>query len=126
TEGWTAPTTTNAPLARWDHTAVWAGGEMIVWGGYQGYGNALNSGGRYNPANDSWTATSTTGAPDGRGDHTAVWTGGKMVVWGGFYYDGSVYYLDTRGRNIPRSATWAAPTTTTAPTTREVPTRRSG
>ena len=29
---------------------------MIVWGGF-GYGDILNTGGRYNPTDDSWTAT---------------------------------------------------------------------
>jgi hypothetical protein len=31
---WTATSTTNAPFARYGHTAVWTGSEMIVWGGY--------------------------------------------------------------------------------------------
>ena len=30
---WTATSTTNAPAARFRHTAVWTGSEMIVWGG---------------------------------------------------------------------------------------------
>ena len=30
---WTATSTTNAPTARFGHTAVWTGSEMIVWGG---------------------------------------------------------------------------------------------
>src|SRR5437667_6553952 len=30
---WGATTTANAPLARSDHTAVWTGSEMIIWGG---------------------------------------------------------------------------------------------
>src|ERR1019366_4645529 len=30
---WTAVTTTGAPAARYQHTAVWTGSEMIVWGG---------------------------------------------------------------------------------------------
>ena len=30
---WTATSTTNAPAARVDQTAVWTGSEMIVWGG---------------------------------------------------------------------------------------------
>ena len=34
TDSWTATSTTNAPAARYDHTAVWTGSEMIVWGGY--------------------------------------------------------------------------------------------
>ena len=38
-----------ARRARYDHTAVWTGSEMIVWGGYGGV-SYLNDGGRYNPA----------------------------------------------------------------------------
>ena len=33
TDTWTAISTTNAPDAREDHTAVWTGSQMIVWGG---------------------------------------------------------------------------------------------
>src|SRR5436309_10823052 len=79
---WTATSLTNAPAARADHTAVWTGSEMIVWGGYDG-SSEVNTGGRYNPSTDSWTATSTTNAPAARGAHTAVWTGSEMIVWGG-------------------------------------------
>src|SRR5438477_1698558 len=74
---WTATSLTNAPTARYGHTAVWTGSEMILWGG------GSNTGGRYNPSTDSWTATSTTNAPTARSPHTAVWTGSEMIVWGG-------------------------------------------
>ena len=80
---WAATSTANAPSARDDHTAVWTGSEMIVWGGVMTC-SYLNTGGRYNPSTDSWTATSTTNAPAGRDDHTAVWTGSEMIVWGGY------------------------------------------
>src|SRR5881628_2871577 len=86
TDSWTATSTTSAPAARQQHTAVWTGSEMIVWGGTDG-SSFFNTGGRYNPGTDSWTATSTTGAPAGRNSHTAVWTGTEMIVWGG--YNGS-------------------------------------
>ena len=33
TDSWTATSTTNAPAGRAEHTAVWTGSEMIVWGG---------------------------------------------------------------------------------------------
>src|SRR5213596_3540770 len=61
TDSWTATSTTNAPEARYYHTAIWTGNRMVVWGG-QGT-TYLNTGGRYNPSTDSWTATSTTNAP---------------------------------------------------------------
>ena len=36
TNTWTATSTVNAPEGRSSHTAVWNGGEMIVWGGQAG------------------------------------------------------------------------------------------
>ena len=71
----------SAPAARSQHTAIWTGTEMIVWGG-SGNGPS-NDGGRYNPTGDSWTGVSTTGAPFARELHTAVWTGSEMIIWGG-------------------------------------------
>jgi N-acetylneuraminic acid mutarotase len=44
---WTATNTTNVPVGRTYHTAIWTGSEMIVWGGYGGGVVFLNSGGRY-------------------------------------------------------------------------------
>ena len=67
-DSWTATSTTN-PTARANHTAVWSGSEMIVWGGYYYDGMNYyywNTGGRYNPGTNSWTATSTTNAPSAR------------------------------------------------------------
>jgi hypothetical protein len=79
----------HAPQGRNDHTAVWTGTEVIVWGGY---GNAfLNSGGRYDPLTDTWTATRDIGAPEPRYSHTAVWTGTEMIVWGGYNYQGDIF-----------------------------------
>jgi hypothetical protein len=74
-----------APAARYFHTAVWTGSEMIVWGGENEISPYfLTSGGRYNPSGNggvgSWTELTTTGAPAARAWHTAVWTGGEMVV----------------------------------------------
>src|SRR5580765_987152 len=94
---WTGTSTTNAPEARLDHTAVWTGSEMIVSGGADGFVD-LNTGGRYDPSTDNWTATSTTNAPASRYGHTAVWTGREMIVWGGL---GSSGFLDTGSRYNP-------------------------
>ena len=59
TDDTSTPTSvTNAPEGRENHTAVWTGAEMIVWGG-DNSGVYLNIGGRYNPSTDSWTATSS-------------------------------------------------------------------
>jgi N-acetylneuraminic acid mutarotase len=103
----------NDPYPRTDHTAVWTGSEMIVWGGNSG--TYLNAGERYNPSTDSWTATSMVNTPDARGNHTAVWTGTEMVVWGGAdTYD----LLNTGGRYNPSTDSWTPASTINAPSAR--------
>jgi hypothetical protein len=117
TDTWTATSTTNAPIGRFIHTAVWTGSEMIVWGGAGCNGGCiLNTGGRYNPSTNSWTATSTTNAPSERYLHTAVWTGSEMIVWGGDAVDNG--YSNTGGRYNPGTNSWTATSTTNAPTGR--------
>ncbi len=50
TDTWTATSTTNAPSARYGHSAVWTGSKMVVWGGLGDSGD-VNTGGVYsNPA----------------------------------------------------------------------------
>jgi N-acetylneuraminic acid mutarotase len=109
---WTATSTTNPASPRYEHTAVWTGTEMIVWGGSQPP-DVLNTGGRYNPSTDTWSTTSTTSAPDARIDHTAVWTGTEMIVWGG---NGCCpIYFNTGGRYNPATDSWTATSTANAP-----------
>jgi N-acetylneuraminic acid mutarotase len=105
TDTWT-PTSigTNVPDSRMNHTAVWTGSEMIVWGGEEEFGNVLNTGGQYNPFTDSWQPTSTgTDAPWSRTHHTAVWTGTEMIIWGGVQDE---WGLNSGGRYNPVSDTW--------------------
>src|SRR5947208_8071884 len=80
TDTWTPTSTTNAPDARYLHTAVWTGSEMIVWGG-GGNISLFNTGGRYNPSTDTWTAPSTTTTPTPRSVNTPVWTSTARLVW---------------------------------------------
>jgi N-acetylneuraminic acid mutarotase len=108
---WTATSNVNPPDARWDHTAVWTGSEMVVWGGINSI--RLNTGGRYNPSTDSWAATSLVNAPTGRNLHAAVWTGSEMIVWGG------EPILNTGGRYNPITDSWTATSTANAPAARE-------
>jgi N-acetylneuraminic acid mutarotase len=81
-DSWNTLSSTGAPGARYHHTAIWTGTEMVVWGGTDGAAN-FNSGARYDPLSDMWTPTSTTGAPSARAEHGAVWTGTEMIIWGG-------------------------------------------
>jgi hypothetical protein len=84
---------------------------MIVWGG----GSTVNTGGVYDPANDTWTATlADATAPLSRTSHTAVWTGTKMIVWGG-YTTGRV---NTGGVYDPAGNSWSATSLTSVPTAR--------
>jgi Galactose oxidase, central domain len=108
---WTATNINNAPAARSNHTAVWTGSEMIIWGGADPF--VMNTGARYNPDTDSWVATTMTNAPAARGLHTAVWTGTEMIVWGG----GGVGFVasNTGGRYNPIADSWTATSTTDAP-----------
>ena len=39
TDSWVATSYTSAPTPRCQHTAVWTGSEMIVWGGADDAGN---------------------------------------------------------------------------------------
>ncbi len=103
-DSWTATGAINAPVGREQFTGVWTGSEMIVWGGLGCGSNCrLNSGGRYNPTNDSWIPTSTVNAPVARFSHRAVWTGSEMIVWGGT--DG-MNYQHTGGRYNPAGDSW--------------------
>jgi len=119
-DSWVATSTTNAPTARVNHTSVWTGSEMIVWGGEDENVLGLNTGGRYNPTTDSWLATSTTNVPTARNFHTSVWTGSEMIVWGGDDENGDE--LNTGGRYNPDSDVWTAISTTGAPEARETQT----
>jgi uncharacterized repeat protein (TIGR01451 family) len=117
-DSWTATTTAGAPSKRTDHTAVWTGSEMLVWGGsVYGTWDVLASGGAYDPAVDSWRPITDTGAPSARYGHTAVWTGSEMLIWGGGYYSTTVGYLltNTGARYNPSTDTWTPITTTGAP-----------
>src|SRR5437868_10737109 len=80
---WSAITSTGAPSARSNHTAIWTGKEMIVWGGTSLAATGLGDGARYDPRTNSWTPVSAAGAPSARYRHTAVWTGREMIIWGG-------------------------------------------
>jgi N-acetylneuraminic acid mutarotase len=129
-DSWTPTTNTNAPGIRSDHTAVWTGTEMIVWGGEYMQGDTLNipinTGAKYNPTTNTWTTISTVNAPAARSHHTAIWTGTEMIIWGGSneqynYNLGYVVagnYLNTGAKYNPTTNTWTTITITNAPTAR--------
>src|SRR5207248_590597 len=110
---WTATNLTNAPIARYLHTAVWTGSEMIVWGGTDPV-HYLNTGERFNPTTNTWTSTSIANAPAIRYLATAVWTGSEMIVWGG----SNTALLNTGGRYNPATDSWTATNAINSPAAR--------
>ncbi|OYW78249.1 MAG: hypothetical protein B7Z37_00130 [Verrucomicrobia bacterium 12-59-8] len=96
TGAWTPISLAGAPQARFGHSAVWTGTEMIIWGGQttdttSDMATVLATGGKYNPATNTWssifpnmdTSGPPLGIPDARTGHLAFWTGTEMLIWGG-------------------------------------------
>ncbi len=105
---WTGTTTAGAPTPRTDHTAIWTGSKMIVWGGYNG-SIYLNDGGQYDPVTNSWTPVpNTLGTPPPRSLHTAIWTGSRMIIWGG---NNATTYHNTGAQYDPVANSWTATAT---------------
>lgn len=77
-----------APKARFNHSAVWTGREMIIFGG-MGFNTYLKSGeaGVWTPngAQGTWRSLSlpSESIQPPVYKNIAVWTGSKMLVWGG-------------------------------------------
>jgi hypothetical protein len=86
-EAWTDLGQIGAPPApRYEHTAVFAGTYMIVWGGVNNPLGLLGDGARFNAAgNNEWSAMNGT-APSPRRMHTAIFykAQNRMFVWGGY------------------------------------------
>ncbi|HUR22859.1 MAG TPA: hypothetical protein VMZ73_03200 [Acidimicrobiales bacterium] len=76
-------------LRRADHSAVWTGREMVVWGGGEIAGRITYyaDGAAYDPSSRSWRPV-TPSPLVARSGHTAVWSGTQMIVWGGRAQDG--------------------------------------
>ncbi|MHB8665884.1 MAG: Kelch repeat-containing protein [Acidimicrobiales bacterium] len=100
-----------APIGpRVEHTAIWTGAEMIVWGGTteEGRPGELGDGASYDPVRRRWRLLSPSPLRP-RFGHMAVWDGKEMLVWGGStqslseqdYSDGAAYDPSTdRWRTI--------------------------
>jgi N-acetylneuraminic acid mutarotase len=116
---WSPVTMTGVPSARAQHSAIWTGAAMIVWGGGPGPAPpGTNSGGRYDPFTDTWLPTALSGAPAGRYRHSAVWTGSRMVVWGGRQTTETP--LDTGGVYDPAVDSWQPTSRAAAPAPRDL------
>jgi N-acetylneuraminic acid mutarotase len=121
---------------RTNHTAVWTGSKMIVYGGFTRSNGAAQSGQfygdfstqndviGYDPASDSWSLIKTAGtAITG---HSAVWTGTEMIVWGGLTSNptatnstGTSFVTNAGTRYNPSTNVWSGVSTTNAPSARQ-------
>lgn len=116
---WTPTSSVGAPSGRGDHTAIWTGTEMIIWGGSALRGIYRATGARYDPMRDAWTPTSMVGAPSQRASHVAVWTGTRMFVWGGIEYGGEPARFPLDGAMYdPVADAWSPISTIGAPSPR--------
>ena len=122
TDSWSRIQADGAPSARYAHSAVWTGTEMIVWGGRCPSGSDPNGnppycadGGAYDPILDRWRAISNQGAPSAR-QTTLVWTGQEVLVWGGS--TSTAPAANDGGRYDPKTDTWRRMSTDGAPSPR--------
>ena len=115
TRAWSPVTANGAPEGRRWHTAIWAKGRMIVWGGLAGRSSVLNDGKLYDPEKDTWEAMPDAGL-DARLYRTAVWAGDRMIVWGGQLLDGTA--LNDGAAFIMPGRTWTRITSDGAPSAR--------
>ena len=73
----------DTPSARQDHSAVWTGNEMVVFGGTGADYLAVTTGAAYEPATGAWRTIAEPAFMQPITRHAAVWTGTEMIVWGG-------------------------------------------
>lgn len=86
TDTWQPLSTTNAPIARIFHKAVWTGQHVVILGGgnYNREPIMIDEGGVFDPATDTWSRMTLAGAPVARYDFAMAWTGSEVFVWGGY------------------------------------------
>ncbi|GAC1352172.1 MAG: hypothetical protein NVSMB1_12400 [Polyangiales bacterium] len=94
---------------RRDHTAVWTGSEMIVWGGIPILKGPFGDGASYDPVASKWT-TLPSASITGRYEHSAVWstTTNEMIVWGGIDSKFTTTVLSDGARYKPATGTWSS------------------
>jgi len=100
--------------ARYSHTAVWTGKEMIIWGGRNNE-KRFSNGAIYNPITKEWREINLIGAPYARNNHCAVWTGREMLIWGG---ETDYGLTNTGHRYDPAKDKWEVMSTENAPIAR--------
>lgn len=89
---WTYEFRSEAVQGRYGHTAVWSGGEMLIFGGHLARTalKTLNAVAAFNPGSTSWRVVDVQNPPAKRVYHSAVWTGSYMLITGGLLDGGAV------------------------------------
>lgn len=101
---WSALSLGGAPSARAEHSMVWTGQKIIVWGG-KSDGVFKSDGSAYIPSANLWQPLSAEQTPAARAQHTAIWTGTEMMVLGGDSTSGA---LATSAAYNPATDRWRA------------------
>ena len=104
------------PTAREQHTAVWTGTEMLIFGGFNS-GTVLGDGGRYSPTSDAWVPLAAENRPSPRWYHGSTWTGNRMLTWGG-WNTATGSPLNTGALYDPNIDSWVTMSSTGAPSPR--------
>lgn len=87
-------------------TGVWAGRELLVWGGHDAAG-VLGDGAAYRPLDGTWRPPTARAASSARYLHTAVWDGQDMLVWGGMGGRYGLAALGDGARYDPVADAWS-------------------
>ncbi|WP_160050750.1 kelch repeat-containing protein [Nocardiopsis sp. FR4] len=111
-----------SPLAlRNEHSLIWSGEELLVWGGHSTtQHDSFSDGAAYSPETDSWRRIAE-GELEPRTRHTAVLVRERMLVWGGFTPD----YSNREDGHLTREGAFYDPKTDTWEPIAEAPEARS-
>ncbi len=111
---WVSTSTASAPSPRMNHTSIWTGSKIIIWGGMDSANTTLLTGSQFDPVTDSWSETNPS-STFSRVLHTAIWTGSKMLIWGGATQNYSVVFR-SGSQYDPVADTWTDMSTVNVPT----------
>ena len=82
TSKWTYLEAAGAPPARFDASAVWAGDELVVFGG-SGSQGPLSSGAAWSLSTRKWRTLPSQSSTGARSGALAAWTGSHLLTFGG-------------------------------------------
>ena len=82
TSKWTYLDAAGAPPARFDASAVWAGDELVVFGGSASQG-PLSSGAAWSLSTRKWRTLPSQSSTGARSGALAAWTGSHLLIFGG-------------------------------------------